>query len=155
MKIIDVLESIESNFTMYHRSHKSRAESILRNGLNINSELNLTNAGEWAVTIYGCNPVYLSANRNAYTFADSILVRVDVSGLPLVADLPGLVDKGAYVEENGLYLERGSGPLSREQLIGFENLLDPTTWQCVSAKQLTRSAASLHCIPANRLVILN
>jgi len=155
MKIIDVLESIESNFTMYHRSHSSRAESILRNGLNINSEQNLTEAGEWAVDVYGCNPVYLSANRNAYTFADSILVRVDVSDLPLVADLPGLVDKGAYVEDGGLYWERGRSPLKREPFVDFESLLDPSTWQCAAAKELSRSAASLHNIPDSRITLLD
>jgi GNAT superfamily N-acetyltransferase len=142
---------------MYHRTHKSRVEAILRDGLKINSEMNLTQAGVWAHRLYGCNPVYLSMEPDKYERAEaSVLLKVDVTGLEVVADLPGLVSEGAYTGDtsnDGMYFEEGGGSFEGMEDISYEDLLTPGTWECDSAIDLTKTAACLDNIPASRITV--
>jgi hypothetical protein len=144
---------------MYHRTHQSRVETILKDGLKINSEKNLTEAGAWATDVYGCNPIYLSVKPDTYNKAeDSVLLKVDVTGLELVADLPGLVDEGGYLSNDGMYFEPGTGKMfsaadeDDEYEVEYEDLLAPSSWECKKAIELTQSAACLQDIPPERIV---
>jgi hypothetical protein len=87
-----------SSTTFYHSTTPDRVASILQNGLKINSATNHTEGGSWADKYYGGRPIYLSTSPGKY---QGTQLSVNVSGQQLYADLPSLVDYGAYVEEDG------------------------------------------------------
>lgn len=136
---------------MYHRTHKSRVDDILRDGLKINSGINLTQAGTWAHEYYDCNPVYVSIKPDAYSHAkESVLLKVNVESLVLVADLPGLAGTGGYVDDDSMYFEERGGQFIGME-IPYEDLLEPDTWECQYAIKYTGSAACLQDISPDRI----
>ena len=150
---------------MYHRTLPERVESILRDGLKLNSEKHLTEGGVWAHEYYGCNPIFLSYDPNEYKVDGSALLKVDVSGLALVADLPGLSCSGFLVEEDGMveYDEEDDefdeeGNLTNEdrpyEEFSFEELVDPEEWAVEYAIQRTRTAAVLQDIEPSRITVV-
>jgi hypothetical protein len=150
---------------MYHRTHPDRVEAILRDGLKLNSEVHLTQAGSWSHRYYGCNPIYLSQQPDEYKVDGSALLKVDVAGLPLVADLPGIVSAGFLVEEDGMYEydedddefdddgELLNGDREQESF-GYEELVDPDSWEVEEAMKLTRTCAVLQDIEPSRITRL-
>lgn len=96
---------------MYHVTSEENVETILREGLKINQPYYLTEGAEWTTAYYGVNPIFLSVEpwiTDAKTIAWGIeekeplalaILKVDVAGLDLVADLASLVDRRAYFDE--------------------------------------------------------
>jgi hypothetical protein len=148
---------------MYHATDKTRVEAILRDGLKINSEVNFTEAGTWAHEKYGCNPIYLSIKPDAYHDETSVLLKVNVSGLKLAGDLPGLAgNHGFMVEPDAMYLDPEYGhedddeevDVDDEFYLEYEALVEPGTWEANYAIQLTQTAACLQDIPAARIAAI-
>lgn len=164
MRFKSKLLTASSQF-MYHRTHPDRVAAIQREGLKINSEIHLTQAGDWAHRYYGCNPVYLSLQPDEYKVDGSVLLKVDVAGLPLVADLPGIVGTGRFLlESDGLYeydenddeFDEDGELLNgdREDLaFGYEELLDPDSWEVEEAMKRTRTCAVLQDIEPSRITV--
>ncbi|MBD3227003.1 MAG: hypothetical protein GF329_02360, partial [Candidatus Lokiarchaeota archaeon] len=135
---------------MFHNTSERNLSIIIENGLKVNSEQNLTVAGSWAHKIYGLNPIYLSLDSKMYNIG--VTLQVNVSGLNLAPDLPGLVDKGAYLTEDGMYWEENEEPLPLKQFltdgeIYFQDLL---TIAKEPAILTTRTAACLEDISPDR-----
>jgi len=91
----------------YHLTTPDRAELIEKEGLKINQESCLTTeAGKWAKEYYGICPIYLSLEPYVEReelpewLENAVLFEVDVTGMPLVADLQMLIDKGAMVDQD-------------------------------------------------------
>lgn len=83
---------------LYHFTDKKNIDKILSDGLIINSSANLTKAGDWAHKIYGVNPIFLAFSiNNRFNLNEYSILEVEVNINDLVADLPSLIDCGAYV----------------------------------------------------------
>lgn len=144
----------------FHVTRPERVEKILREGLKLGSERNLTDAGEWADRVYGNRPVYLA--REPW-ISGGVVFEVDASGFAVTADLPSLVsDAHAYLDETSgeveLWWEEGEEP---DELLPYlfsgsiaAQLLvqDPELAQ--AAISVTGTAACLQSIPPERLRIL-
>jgi hypothetical protein len=85
-------------------------------------------------------------------------LQVNVSGLPLVADIPSLADRGAYYDdaEPSMYWREGKEPaeLSRwideEGQIYFEDIITPGP-MADAIIAFTGTAAVIQDIPTNRI----
>jgi hypothetical protein len=148
------------NAIMVHRTSEDRLDAIMAEGLSTDMPTALTDCGHWAQAWYGMNPVFLALPDAPFLAAQpegGVLLAVDVSRLPLVADLPSLCDAGGRFDEGYLVWRRGH---EREELrpfldaygsIEIEHLLDPTTDACCAAINVTRTAAALEPIPVDCL----
>jgi len=144
---------LANNYTiMYHSTNPEYVDNILKNGLLINSEYNNTEEGKWARDIYGINPVFLSLDVGKFP---GVPLEVDISGLPLVSDLPSLINKGAYIIEEGFYWDEKNEPTQLkpyldEGEIDFYELLNNK--QIIDiAINITRTAACLSNINPERI----
>lgn len=152
---IKLMEMLSYNI-MYHRTSSDKIDIILKEGLKINSEINLTEGGIWAQEIYGCNPVYLSLEKNSiYASEASILLEVNVTNLDLVADFPSLVDTGAYydIDEYLFWWKRNTPPNLPDE-ISFNDLLNSNNYLTEEVIQLTKSAACLENIAPHLIKLL-
>jgi len=141
----------------FHSTTSEKAQKILEYGLRAGITDGFTQAGSWADEIYGTRPVYLSLDPN--TFKGDVVLSVDLSGIDYVADLPSLVDYGAYVSENGLYWEEGELPEPFTYLLNdgefwFEEFLEPGPVRD-AAVDTTRTLAVLEDIPSDRISVYN
>lgn len=145
----------------YHVTNHDRVKSILQNGLKINSTYNKSIGSiDWAPDVYGMNPIYISKNKG--TYKGGILLEVNVDGLDLVADLPGLVDYGAYIDQNNslIYFEEDEVPSQLQPFanedgeIYFEDLMNSHYNVCKAAIELTETAAIMQNIPPENIKLL-
>ena len=157
---------------MYHSTTQAGREGILRDGLKTgqsvtsfrrNDDGGYTKAGEWADEYYGTRPVYLAMQQGLYSQLARQLgleFEVEVDQNTLVADLPSLVDTGAYITEDGMYWEYDDVPSAMKPVadgdgwIAFEELLQPGSIAAKAAINTTGTAASLNDIPQERVVQL-
>ena len=148
---------------MYHATlQPQNAESIEANGLLVGAHDNVgfSMAGNWADSVYGQRPAYLSMSPNVGGGRryEGIVFEVDVSGIDLYPDLTTLVDYGAYVEEGeGLYWEHGTAPkefrniIDGDGMIWFEDILEPGSDIAQAIINFTKTAVSLESIPPERI----
>lgn len=153
---------------MYHLTRRDRLADIEREGLRPGSPSLFSDPA--AVTQMhepaygGVRPVYLSRapwvpqsyySRVAKYGApgDFVLLRIDTTGLPLVADIPSLADAGAYLEDDHLWFEEpgaltafedDDGQVSYRRLLSEPALIAATI-------ELTGSAACLAVIEPRRI----
>lgn len=154
-------ESVDGS-VLYHTTSIDRLESILKQGLRINSDKGYsTGSLEYMKEVYGAIPVFVSLDHGAYGMDDknTVTLIIDGRGLELVSDIPSLVDKGAYIDEEmqGIWFKRGRNiidPINDPELIHFSDLLDPDSPYCERAIEVTRTAAVLEDIPADLITIM-
>jgi len=148
---INLIEMAARPIRWFHRTTLDRVPLIKQHGLQINSENNLTTAGEWAFEVYDCRPIFLSRkpDTNDYKSHAPILLEVDVTGLPLVADLPALVDLGAYYDIDDWCMWFDTGPE-----LSFDDLINPSSPVCLRAIRKTKTAACLTSIEPDRIRFL-
>ena len=141
----------------YHSTDPGNVPRIQQDGLLTGQESAHTTGGAWADEYYGTRPIYISMQKGKY---EGQPLAIDVSGLEVVADLPGLVDAGAMIEEEGLYWEEGYEPQELENLVDedgmiyFEDLVDPSHPASQAAIELTGTAAVLENIPPDRIQLV-
>jgi hypothetical protein len=131
----------------FHRTTADRVKSITTQGLVINSNQNLTLDGDWSFIIYGCRPIFVSQQPDTSYKTDApCLFEVNADDLPLVADLPRLVDLGAYydIDDYAMWFKKGPE-------LYFDDLLNPYNPVCIYAIQKTQSAVCLTSIPSHKL----
>ncbi len=85
-----------------------------------------------------------------YTEDAPIVFEVDVKELVLIADLPSLVDDGAYydIDDNSMWFKGGPEWY-------FDDLLDSDTKECQAAIRATKTAACLTNIAPDRLTLFD
>lgn len=147
---------------LYHVTERERLQAVLAQGLRVGSERHLTVEGVWANEVYGEQPVYLALKPWLLAAESNVLLAVESAGLELVADLPSLLDCGAYLEEDGggLFWEEGETPeelLPHEDplsaAISFQALLhDPEVRAAAIA--LTGTCAVLTSVPPERITLV-
>lgn len=135
---------------VYHSTDPKFVDIILREGLKIGRSMNYTKSGVWAQEFYGTNPIYVSLIPDKY---EGVVFEVDVTGYRLYADLPSLVDMGAYIEEDGTIWWEVSPPGFDEEYT-MEDILEDVrlSEKCIN---LTDTAAILENIPVDRLKLVN
>ena len=157
---------------MYHSTTQAGRKGILRDGLKAGQSITsfrqsddggYTKAGVWADEYYGTHPVYLAIQQGLYSQLARQLgleFEVEVDQNTLVADLPSLVDTGAYIEGGGMYWEYDDVPSAMKPVvdgdgwIAFKELLRPGSVAANAAIDTTGTAASLIDIPQERVVQL-
>jgi hypothetical protein len=104
----------------YHYTSRENYNKIKNEGLKINQTKHLTNVfgleseHPWVQEAYGIVPIFFSLEplkrfgpRMFYGHEyDWVLLKVDVNGLDIAANLGLLIDYGAYIEENGFWFKR-------------------------------------------------
>jgi len=113
----------------YHTTSPENAKLILQGGLRINPPGEGKSRGslDWMREAYGgITPIFLSRKPGRYH--NGVVLRVDVSGLDLVADIPGLVDFGGRLTEDSIYWDEEETP---EELW---DLMDPDTEESVNGE---------------------
>jgi hypothetical protein len=103
----DILLEVENQFIEigYHFTVKDRLESILQEGLKINQPKHhiLTDTG-WATKAYGMVPIFMSTSpiRSYQKPGEEwVLLKVNVKGLDIAADLGTLIDFDAHLTDTG------------------------------------------------------
>ena len=154
----------ESISKMYHVTNKNNVDSILKYGLLINKEYYMTDGGKWSTEVYGLNPIYLSMNpdktaKQKLKTKEDVIFEVDVNGLELVADLPALVDWGAYIDDSQefIWFEKRVKIRKYEDEDGciyFEDLLNPDLIVTEDSIKMTKSAAVMTNINPKRIKLL-
>jgi hypothetical protein len=145
----------------YHTTTKQNAQSILKNGLKVNSTPNYSQASlQYMKDVYGVIPIFLAKSPAPYDNDSNVVVlEVNVDGLKLVADIPTLASSfGAYIDENyGIWFKKGDNRytnIEEDKEISFEDLLNPDSAYCQEAINKTETAAVVQDIPPNRIKIV-
>lgn len=149
---------------MYHSTNKNNLKSILKNGLLINSKKNFT-INDYILEIYKSYinkiPIFLSKDKkDMYSDSNSILFKVNITNLSLIADFGTLTEYGAYLEEDHFWFEENSDPEILQDFAYekgsyyYEDFIYPGS-AANSAIELTKTAACIENIDLKRLNLLN
>ena len=112
----------------YHVTSEYNYDKYIRTGgLRINSSNSKFTIGDnrWIRRAYNMIPIFLTTEiESKYSGGNGdVLLRVNVRGLNIGADLGGLIDLGAYIEQDSFWFERppdwviGDGEYSYEELV--------------------------------------
>lgn len=147
----------------YHYTSKENYDKIQREGLKINQRENLTNtfgneSDNWVKRAYGLTPIFLSLKplkqfgpRRPYGSSyDWVLLKVDVRGLDIVADLGFLIDHGAYIEEDGFWFKYKPNWLADDEY-RYEDLHGSDTFDLNNVIKNTGTFVVLEDIDVNRI----
>ena len=145
----------------YHTTSRENAKKILRGGLRINpSGIGKSQASlDWMDSIYGMTPIFLSRELGAYR--NGVVLKVNVEGLKLVADVPSLTDWGAQVTEDGdrLFFDEGDAPeelseyLNESGEILYSDLTNANYLGTKAVIDLTETAAVMEDIGPGRIEV--
>jgi|LakMenEpi03Aug12_release.lakeMendotaPanAssembly.Ray.scaffolds.fasta_scaffold148605_2 hypothetical protein len=159
IKLKDILKEIGGSNKAYHTTSRDRLDSILKDGLKINSKENFSVGSlTWMKTAYKMIPIFVSFEHMKYKDDNSVFLEVDISGIDLVADIPSLVDLGAYVEDDYIWFESGENiidPIDDPEQIFFDELTDPYNEYCEKAIEITETAAVMEDIPPSKIKVVN
>lgn len=143
----------------YHYTSKENYEKIQKEGLKINQRENLTNtfgneSDNWVRNAYGMTPIFFSLEPlerfGSGSSYDWVLLKVDVKGLDIAADLGLLIDHGAYIEENGFWFKRKPEWLGSDDY-SYEDLQGSDTFDLNTVIKKTGTFVVLQDIEANRI----
>ena len=160
IKLKDILNEIVSPQKVYHTTTKGRLDSILTQGLRVNSEKGFSTASlNWMKGAYGMIPIFVSLEPGKYKEeTDGVILEIDTSGLELVADIPGLSDIGAYIEDEYIWFEEGDEPFEMneedEGQIYFRDLINPDNEYCQKSIEETETAAIMENIPPTKIKVV-
>ena len=160
IKLKDILNEVINPQKVYHTTTKSRLDSILKDGLKVNSEKGFSMGSlGWMKTAYKMVPIFVSLKPGKYKEeTDGVILEIDASGLELVADIPGLSDIGAYIEDNYIWFEEGGEPFEMneedEGQIYFRDLINPNNQYCQKSIETTETAAIMENIPPTKIKVV-
>lgn len=126
-----LLEYLIREENMYHTTDPKNVPGILSKGLKINAGFDKGGKSraskDYMEDAYGgIQPIFLSKEPGRYHSGE--VLKVDVDGLPLVADIPGLVDFGGELTDHSVYWDEESTP---EELW---DLTDPETGESINGE---------------------
>ncbi len=151
-----IRESLISEQVMWHSTAPENVEDIMSKGLQPGRESANTMAGSWADEFYGQRPIYLSVEKGKY---EGTPLAVNAAKLDLVADLPTLVDTGAYQEEEGMYWDEGEEPqqmldiIDEDGMVYYDDLLSPGSAAAQAAIEITGTAAVIDGVPPESIAL--
>lgn len=164
-KLPNQLLEIENNSIEigYHYTTVDRLKSIQQNGLKINQHIqNTINNNEWMYKAYKMVPIFMGITpQKQYgprtplggKSVDWVLLKVNVSGMNIAADLGTLIDYGAYIEEDGFWFKNvpswlNGDNFTYDELQGSENLDLPRVIQT------TKTFVVLEDIPPDKIKVV-
>lgn len=155
-------ENENTNNIWYHTTTRENLQSILKNGLKINSAANYSIGSlDYMKHVYGGKvPIFVAKSPEPYdNDLDGIVLEIDITGLELVSDIPTLLSHyGAYLDENGIWFkdDHPKAPLwtKGEDLIFFRDLLNPNSVYCSDSIATTGTAAIMQDIPPQRIKVI-
>jgi hypothetical protein len=117
IKLKDILkETINDSIDYgYHYTNKKNYEKIKTEGLKINQSMHMTlRNNEWMLDAYGKIPIFLGTKPLTQygpripvgSEYDWVLLKVDVNGLDIAADIGTMIDFGAYIEKDGFWFKQ-------------------------------------------------
>lgn len=149
---------------MLHFTRPDNVSGILECGLSTDMEPDGAKGLDWVQAFYETSPFYLTTEGSDFTqvygeagWSEYACIEVDTTGLPLVADIPSLVDKGARYDTGLLYVKRSEAlaPLvafaDEYGWIEIEHLVDPRSDAAAAAIRITGTAACLSPIAPDRI----
>ena len=147
-----IIEGSVKKTYWYHRTTIDRIESIRKYGLKINNENNLTGYATWIYKVcYECRPIFLSKSPNTqYVEHAPVVLKVDITGLPLVTDLPSLIEYGASFDESFMWFGEKDEIDDDDYLIS--DLLSPGSYDSKKFIRKTKTAACMIDIPVDRII---
>lgn len=164
MKLSDTLfEVTDTGSFWYHTTSPDRVASIMAHGLKANMPHNKSAGSlEWMHAAYGgIVPVFLSKQPGYYR--NGTILKISVNGLALVADIPGLIDHGAQLMENGrgLWFDEEDTPEQfwsvinpRSGEVSFKKLRTPGSSAAMAAIDVTGTCAVLTPISPDRIEVI-
>lgn len=161
IKLKHILQEVINPQKVYHTTTRARLESILKVGLRPNSEKGFSTASlGWMKEAYGMIPIFVSLKLGKYKEeSDGVILEIDVSGLDLVADIPGLSDIGAYIEDGYIWFDSGNEPFEMNEeddgQIYFEDLTDSNSDYCQKSIEATETAAIMENIPPTKIKVIS
>lgn len=161
----DLLKEAENNFIEfgYHYTTTDRLPSIIKDGLKINQPIQHTNvSNDWVHIAYNMSPIFMGITPQTQygprtplggKSVDWVLLKVNVSGMNIAADLGTLIDYGAYIEENGFWFKNAPSWLNGDnftydELQGSENL------DLSRVIQTTKTFVVLEDIPPDKIKVV-
>jgi len=142
--------------TWFHTTIKEKVPVILEQGLRTDpGQYEMTQTGSWAEEFYSVWPIFVSREPWSNEPGEEFL-ELDLRGLSLVADLPSLVDHGAYIDEGTMWWESGQEPEAlkpylEDGALGISMLLQPGSEASRAAIQTTETAAVIENISPERI----
>lgn len=155
-KLIDLLKETNNRFVKYgyHYTSRKNYNKIKNEGLKINQPMHLTTRdNSWMINAYDMIPIFLSIvplPQYERSIEDWVLLKVDVSGLNIAADIGTLIDFGAYVEEDGFWFKQRPFWLNGEEF-QYDELQGSDKFDLPRVIQQTKAFAVLENIPVNRI----
>ena len=152
-----------SHSIVYHNTSPENVFLVERNGLKINQEWGKSmGAKETIEQIYGMRPVFVGLTPDKFKGARDVTLKIDVTGLDMVADIPSLYDKRAYydMEQDLMWFEEANVPLQlldyvdENGAIYFSDLLNPNNPLVDICINLTQTAAIEQSIEPSRIQVL-
>ncbi len=167
-RIIDMLDESKRQILMplpklpakmYHTAPHDRLESIRKLGLQTNSP-EACEMGNWADEIYGCRPVYLFTEYERKPSSKGIWFEVDVSGLHLAPDLPGLeydICCIAGIDNNGVEFDNNSLlPVELHgKFVPMSLLLKHNSRENILCILANKTCVSLNSIQPDKIVVIS
>lgn len=166
IKLRAILSEETNNFIEfgYHYTSKENYERIKIEGLKINQEHFLTSTfgtgqnDSWITRAYKMNPIFMGLEPMTKfgprmpmgSEYDWVLLKVNVMGLNIAADLGMLIDHGAYTEENGFWFKNKPVWLEDNEY-SYDDLLGSDKLNIREVINRTRTFAVLQNIPPDKI----
>lgn len=162
IRLADILNETLNNTIEYgyHYTTKDSYKKIKTEGLKVNQEVNVkvTAHDYWMVPAYGVKPIFMGTEplkqfgerRPIGSEYDWVLLKVDVKGLDIAADLGILTEYGAHIEDNGFWFKQKPQWLDGNEFT-FEDLQGSDTLDMVKVIKQTKSFVVLEDIHPDRI----
>ena len=160
------VNEVQNNFIEfgYHYTTKDSYRIIESEGLKINQEVNIkiTAHDYWMMPAYGVKPIFMGTvplkqfgeRRPISEQYDWVLLKVDVKGLDIAADLGMLTEFGAHIEDNGFWFKQKPFWLGDTEFT-FDDLQGSDTFDLVKVIKQTKSFVVLENIIPDRIQMID
>lgn len=157
IKLMDLLLETNNTFIKYgyHYTTIENYDKIKSGGLITNQASNyVIGNNDWILNAYGKIPIFLSTEPlSEYKTENGILLKVNVEGLDIAADLGTLIDYGAYIEEDGFWFENKPKWLDDSEY-SYDDLQGSYTFDLPTVIKETKTFVVLENISVDRIEVI-
>lgn len=151
-------EQLQSSI-WYHTTSPKALPLIEKNGLKVGSEAFKSQGSlDYMKAIYGMIPLFISKEKGMYK--NGVALKLDLTGLSLVADIPTLIDFGGQMEPDYIWFEEDHTPfelfdvVDGDGAIYFEDLINPNSNIARAIINFTKTAAVMQDIGPERIEVI-
>lgn len=156
----DILLEIQNQLVDvgYHYTVKSRLDSIMKDGLKTNQpQQHILISNDWAVKAYGKVPIFMGTKpmrQYQKPGEEWVLLKVNVKGLDIAADLGTLIDYDAHLTDDGFWFENKYFWLNGTKF-SYSELEGSSQLELKRVINQTNTFAVLQDIPPDRIKIMD